>query len=142
MNNPKVVIILIIIVVAIIILFFARCTVVRSLFDGVHLVYRFNTSIKETKTPPGFVVTPQEIRKITPLTKFGWNIYADKEYYYLSKGIQRMFTKTGDNSCLAKKNGVKIAGTHRGDFELVINYMRKNELKRISPKDLVDLLDK
>jgi len=140
MNNPKVIIILIVVVAVIITLLFARCTVVRSLFDGVELVHQFNTDINQAKTPEGFVVIPQEIRKITPLTKYGWNIYADKENYYLSKGIQRMFTKTGDNSCLAKKNGIKISGTKRGEYDSVIEYMKSANKNRISSAELSNVL--
>ena len=129
-----------IVIIATLVLLLARCSSVRSWFDGVQLVYQFNTSIEGAKAPEGFVVTPREIRSITPLTKFGWNIYADNEYYYLSAGIQKLFSKTGDNSCLAKKNGIRIKGTSRDDFEMLVAYKKKNELKYFSAKQLRTLM--
>ncbi len=138
MNLYKIV--LLFVVFAAVLLLLSRCTAVKSWFDDVHLVHRFNTPVSGAKTPNGFVVTPSEVRELVPLTKYGWNIYADKEYYYLSKGIQRLFTKTGDNSFLARKNGIKIAGTNRKDYELVKRFMNEQERDRILPGELMKIL--
>ncbi len=140
MNYYKVVIL--IVVFLIVLLLFSRCTAVRSWFDDVYLVHQFNTPINGAKTPEGFVVTSSEIRELVPVTKYGWNIYADKENYYLSKGTQRIFTKTGDNSFLAKKNGIKIAGTNRRDYDLVKEYLKKEKRNRVFAGELEKILGK
>ena len=134
-------IIVLVIVTLSISLLLVRCTAVRSWFDNVYLVHQFNTPVDEAKTPKGFVVTVKELRGITPFTKFGWNIYADENNYYFSSGVQRLFAKTGDNSCLARKNGIKIAGTDRKDYELVMDYFIKKNIDRIKPIELRELLE-
>ena len=91
-----------------------------SVFDGTYLVHRVNRDIEKVETPQGFVVTVQEVASIRPLTKFGWNIYADNNNYYLSPAIQKVVSTTGDNSYLAKKNGIRIPGKDRAVFEKIM----------------------
>ncbi len=134
MNHSKLVVLLVVFFAMLLI--FSRCTAVRSWFDDVYLVHQFNTPVNGVGTPEGFVVTLDEILKIIPITKYGWNIYADKENYYLSKGIQRLFAKTGDNSFLARKNGIRIAGKHRRDYKLIEEYLKKENRKRPFPGEL------
>jgi hypothetical protein len=75
--------------------------------------------IKKIKTPNGFSVTVQEIHDVIPLAKFKWNIYADSKNYYISSGIQKILSKTGDNSALARRNGYKIGGNDRVLYEKI-----------------------
>ena len=87
--------------------------------------------IANAKTPRGFVVTVDEIQDVVPLTKYAWNIYADRESYYLSSAIQKFTSKTGDNSWLAKTNGIRISGTDRSDIETLKKLESSNRTGRV-----------
>ena len=128
--------------ITLLILSTASCSYIASKFDSVYLVCLANTCNESTKTPPGFVVTPQELTEFTILTKTGWNIYADNEYYYLSSIIQKFTSKTGDNSHLAKENGIRINGTNRNDIEIINKYLRKTNRTVITPNQLRAILEK
>lgn len=91
--------------------------------NNAYLVCRYDRPIESAKTPYGFVVTPQEIQKLIPDRKYGYNIYADLNNYYISSAIQK-FSKTGDNAALAKQNGLRISGKDRKEFEDRLNGKR------------------
>ena len=93
-----------------------------------YLVWRFDKPIENAQTPRGFVVSPQEIQKIIPDRKYGYNIYADLNNYYISSAIQKI-SKTGDNASLAKRNGIRISGKDRKEFEERLNGKRTNTQK-------------
>ena len=121
--------------------FCSGCSAFLSTMDKVQLIHRYNVELALITTPPGFVVSPQEVAKYIPLTKFGWNIYADSENYYLSSGIQKFTSKTGDNSWLAKQNGIRIQGTDRSDIQKLqkLNSQNRN-IQNISPETIRDTL--
>ena len=93
-----------------VVLLASGCGSIKSSFDDVYLVWKFGDEIEKVSTPKGFAISPKDIYEIIPLTKYSWNIYADRENYYISSGIQKVLSKTGDNSVLAKENGFKIGG--------------------------------
>jgi len=93
------------------------CSADESVGDGVRLVHRHDQPIDEAMAPPGFVVTPQEVLTTLPIEKWGHSLYADEEFYYLSDTMQKFTSKTGDNSALAKRNGVRVSGINRKDIE-------------------------
>lgn len=113
------------------VLMLGGCSAVLSPFDKVALVHQHTADIAHASTPAGFVVTPQEIKKVVPITKYAWNIYADRDSYYLSSAIQKFTSTTGDNSWLAKKNGIRISGTSRSDIEKLRVLASKNISGRI-----------
>ena len=117
----------------------AGCSTFKSQFDKVELVWKYSDPIEHAKTPAGFVITPQEIKEIIPLTKYAWNIYADEENYYLSSAIQKLSSKTGDNSHLAKKNGIKIKGTNRDTLEEIKKDMDARGIRMIDSGRLLEL---
>lgn len=91
------------------------------------LIWQVGENIDYVEKPNGFVVTPKEIHSVIPLTHSKWNIYADENSYYLSSGVQKLLSKTGDNSYLAKTKGIKISGKTRKEFEL-INKAKKGKV--------------
>lgn len=93
------------------------CSALFSTVDRVVLVHEHSMDIKRAVTPPGFVVTPEEVREVAPVTKTAWNLYADREFYYLSSAVQKLSSSSGDNSWLARENGIRIRGSDRGDLE-------------------------
>lgn len=93
------------------------CSAVFSEVDQVEPVYLHGQALADAETPAGFVVTVDEISQIVPLTKHAWNIYADRENYYLSSAIQKFSSKSGDNSWLARTRGIRIRGCDRSDME-------------------------
>ena len=95
----------------------AGCSAAQSIGDGVRLVHRYDWPIEEAKTPHGFVVTPQEVWATLPREKFGHNLCADDEFYYISNTAQKLTSKTGDNSAIAKRDGVRVSGKSREDIE-------------------------
>jgi len=113
---------------------FSGCSAVLSTVDKVELVHLYNGELAAASTPAGFVVTPEEVAQHVPLTKFGWNIYADSEYYYLSSAVQKFTSKTGDNSWLAKENGIRIKGTDRSDIEK-LTLLREQSQGPLRPGD-------
>lgn len=117
------------------------CSAVFSSFDRVTLIHLHTANIATASTPKGFVVTPQEIKKVVPITKYAWNIYADRNSYFLSSAIQKFTSKTGDNSWLARQNGIRISGTTRSDIEKLQVLASKNFTGRIrSPKEMREAL--
>ena len=125
------------IIVTATVLVLGGCSAVFSSFDKVTLVHRHTANIAYASTPNGFVVSPQEIKKVVPITKYAWNIYADRDSYYLSSAIQKFTSKTGDNSWLAKQNGIRISGTSRSDIEKLRVLASNNFTGRIrSPKEM------
>jgi len=98
--------------------------------------------IAEASTPDGFVVTVDEVQSVVPLTKYAWNIYADSEHYYLSSAIQKLTSKSGDNSWLAGKNGIRIKGTDRSDIAILESLAAENQSGRIlSPIQMREALN-
>lgn len=102
------------------------CSALFSTVDRVTLVHEHSTDIRRAITPPGFVVTPEEIREVAPVTKYGWNLYADRDSYYLSSAVQKLSSSTGDNSWMAKENGIRIRGTDRRDLEKLQDLKRRS----------------
>ena len=102
-----------------------------SMGDKIEPVHIHGQDLSTAKTPSGFVVTVDEIREVVPLTKYAWNIYADSESYYLSSAIQKFTSKTGDNSWLAKTNGIRISGTDRSDIETLKKLESSNRTGRV-----------
>lgn len=93
------------------------CSALFSTVHRVTLVHAHSTDISGAMTPPGFVVTPKEVREVAPVTKYAWNLYADQNSYYLSPAMQKFSSSSGDNSWLARENGIRIRGTDRSDIE-------------------------
>lgn len=117
------------------------CSAVISLFDGVHLLYRYDDGdINAVEKPKDFVVSPSEIKNIIPITKSGWNIYVDKNSYYISSALQKISSPSGDNSYYAKKDGVAISGVDRDDIEKIKNYMLKSNRTHLHPRELRRIL--
>lgn len=123
-----------------IMLFLMGCSSISSLFDDTYLVWKMGMDIDKVKTPPGFTITPKEVHGVIPLTKFKWNIYADRANYYISSGVQKMISKTGDNSALAKANGYKIGGSDRILYEKLIK--AKEPYNHLSTEQLRKIIDK
>lgn len=119
----------------------AGCSTLKSQLDEVHLIWTYSNPIESAKTPEGFVVTPQEIKEVVPLTKFAWNIYADRKNYYLSPALQKISSKTGDNSHLAKENGIKIEGVTRDTFDKIKDDIDVSGTRFISPERLRELTE-
>lgn len=115
------------------------CSAYKSAFDEVFLVWSMGTPIEEAKIPEGFTVTPEEIKEVIPLTKYGWNIYADGKFYYLSSGIQKISSKTGDNSYLAAENGIRIEGKSRGTLVRIKDDIKASGFSFITPERLREL---
>lgn len=107
------------------------CSAIYSSVDKIEPVYLHGQDVSTAKTPSGFVVTVDEIREVVPLTKYAWNIYADSENYYLSSAIQKFTSKTGDNSWMAKENGIRISGTDRRDIEQLKKLPSSNRTGRV-----------
>jgi hypothetical protein len=95
--------------------------------------------IESVRTPYGFTITPKEIYDVIPLTKYNWNIYADKQNYYISSGVQKVLSKTGDNSALAKKTGYKIGGRDRVLYKKLVE--AKNPYGNIIPAKLRSIIN-
>jgi hypothetical protein len=97
-------------------LLLSACSTLLSGFDKTKPVHIHGGDIGCAKTPPGFVVTVREVYAVKPFEKYASNIYADSENYYISSAIQKL-TPSGDNSWLAKRDGIKIRGKDRSDIE-------------------------
>ena len=107
------------------------CSALLSSVDKIRPVHMHGGDVDEASTPAGFVVTVDEVRSVVPITKYVWNIYADTENYYLSSAIQKLTSKSGDNSWLAGKNGIRIKGTDRSDIETLKKLAAENQSGRI-----------
>lgn len=117
------------------------CSAVFSEMDRVEPVYLHGQAVASATTPAGFVVTVDEIFQTIPLTKYAWNIYADRENYYLSSAIQKFSSKSGDNSWLAKTGGIRIRGCDRSDMEQLEKFGGGGVRRRVwEPSALRDAL--
>ena len=126
-------------IVSVVVLFsvssFVGCSALLSSLDKIEPVHLHGSDITEAITPKGFVVTIEEVRSVVPITKYAWNVYADSENYYLSSAIQKLTSKSGDNSWRAGQNGIRIKGTERGDIDRL-----QNSRRTVSPSGLRELL--
>ena len=103
------------------------CSAINSVGDHTYLIWKIGQPIDDAKTPPDFVVSPQEIYSVIPITKYSWNIYADDENYYLSADIQKLSSPSGDNSSLARRNGIRINGKSRDEIEKINSFKGTNK---------------
>ena len=103
----------------------------RSSIDDTYLVSKIGTEPEEWKTPEGFVVTAQEMWSVIedfPLSKIRYNLYASKDSYYISRGDKRLLSKTGDDSNIAKKYGIRVYAKDRKTYEEILK--SKDETER------------
>lgn len=96
------------------------CSTVESWFDDVRLVYVSGEKMIPG-APEGFAVEFIEVCSLVPVSKVGFRLYVDREFYYLREevdviGVTRL-AKT--NSRYAEKYGLRINGRSRDEFEFL-----------------------
>ena len=80
-------------------------------------------------TPDGFSVSAAELIAAYPVTKCGWSLYADKEYYYiLPYGLNYLLK---GNSSLARTGNLKIRGNDTERLSKLKAEKQKNEMYAI-----------
>jgi hypothetical protein len=105
-------------------LFLTGCLTTHSPNNKVRLLWKSGMAIENIATPKDFVVTPQEVHALMPMSKTIQKIFVDSNDYYISPPLLFGGGASKTTSSV-KQNSTKISGINRNDLNRHKDFLKK-----------------